>query len=214
MDDADRRATMVQRDIAGRGIQDARLIAAMAEVPREEFVPKAQRRHAYEDRALPIGHDQTISQPYVVAVMLQALALQPTDHLLEVGSGSGYAAAVASRMCARVTGIERVAALAAESMARLTALAYDNVSIVAGDGTVGWSDGAPYDAILVSAAGPKVPTALTEQLVDGGRLVIPVGASRWTQVLVRIERTGDQLRRTNLGGVAFVPLIGVSGWKP
>jgi len=203
---------MVERDILGRGITDERVVAAMAEVPREEFVPPGLARRAYEDRALGIGFDQTISQPYVVALMLQALALGPEETLLEVGSGSGYAAAVASLICRRVIGVELVRQLAEESAARLARLGYDNVTILEGDGSIGWAEAAPYDAILVSAAGPAVPEALTDQLDDGGRMVIPVGASRWTQVLVRVERHGGKLSRTSLGGVAFVPLLGASGW--
>jgi protein-L-isoaspartate(D-aspartate) O-methyltransferase len=204
---------MVQHDIVDRGVGDPNVAAAMRAVPREEFVLPGDRRRAYADRSLPIGHDQTISQPYVVAIMLAALDLQPDDRLLEIGSGSGYAVAVASLVCREVIGVERVRALADESAERLARLGYEHVSITSADGTTGWPDQAPYDAILVSAAGPDVPAALLDQLADGGRLVIPVGRSQWSQRLVRIVRSGDRFDETDLGGVAFVPLIGAEGWR-
>ncbi len=209
----EQRAEMVRSDIAGRAIADERVIEAMLAVPREAFVPATQVRHAYEDRPLPIGKGQTISQPYVVALMLEALRLTPTDSMLEVGSGSGYAAAVAGRIVQRVLGLERVPELAEASAQRLSRLGASNVEIIAGDGSCGWSRGAPYDAILVSAAAPAVPTELLDQLAEGGRLVIPVSRSRWSQQLQRITRHGDRVEVDDLGGVAFVPLIGASGWS-
>ncbi len=203
---------MVQHDIAERGVDDPNVAAAMRQVPREEFVLPGDRDRAYEDHALPIGHGQTISQPFVVALMLDALELRPEDRLLEIGSGSGYAAAIASLLCRDVVGIERVEALADESRSRLARLGYDRVTIRSADGTVGWPGGAPYDAILVSAGAPEVPRALLDQLGAGGRLVIPVGPTDRSQRLVRVVRAGDTFDRTDLGAVAFVPLIGEQGW--
>jgi len=208
----DRRAAMVQHDILDRGVSDPQVVAAMMRVPREEFVLPDDRRQAYADCALPIGHDQTISQPYVVALMLAALDLQPADRLLEIGSGSGYAVAIASLMCRAVIGLERVGSLADESADRLARLGYEHVSIVSADGTTGWPDQAPYDAILVSAGAPQVPTALLDELADGGRLVIPVGRSQWSQQLVRIVRSEGRFDKTDLGSVRFVPLIGSEAW--
>jgi protein-L-isoaspartate(D-aspartate) O-methyltransferase len=203
---------MVQHDIVERGVSDPNVAAAMRQVPREEFVLPGDRHRAYDDNALPIGRGQTISQPYVVALMLAALDLRPEDRLLEIGSGSGYAAAIASLICCEVIGLERVGPLADESADRLARLGYDRVTIRSVDGTIGWPDAAPYDAILVSAGAPEVPPSLLDQLAPGGRLVIPVGRTDRSQRLVRIVRTGTQFERTDLGGVAFVPLIGEEGW--
>jgi protein-L-isoaspartate(D-aspartate) O-methyltransferase len=203
---------MVRHDLAGRGLRDERVLAAMGEVPREEFVPVGAGGHAYEDRALPIGDRQTVSQPYVVAEMLESLALEPTDRLLEVGAGSGYAAAVAALLCARVVAVERLHRLAAEAADRLARLGYLNVMVVEGDGTLGWADEAPYDAILVSAGAPAVPPALVDQLAEGGRLVLPVGQGAGSQRLTRVRRSGSALEHDALGPVAFVPLIGEQGW--
>lgn len=208
---AARRHRMVRRDLADRGVRDERVLAAMGAVHREDFVPSGERRFAYDDRPLPIGEGQTISQPHVVALMLEALELAPGDRLLEVGSGSGYAAAVAGRLCATVVGIERIAVLAAAAAARLQRLGVVNVRIVEGDGTLGWPPGAPYDAILVSAAGPTVPHHLVDQLGEGGRLVIPVGRAG-AQRLVRVRRTPGGPVEDDLGLVAFVPLVGAEGW--
>lgn len=213
---ARRRTVMVRRDLAGRGIVDDRVLAAMAEVPREEFVPEGQRVFAYDDRPLPIGEGQTISQPHVVALMLEALQLRPDDRLLEIGAGSGYAAAVAAHLCARVVGVERIHSLAETAAARLRRLGVDNVQIVEADGTLGWPPDAPYDAVLVSAAGPGVPRHLEDQLAAGGRLVMPVGGSG-AQRLLRLRRSASgppdaPLSVEDLGFVAFVPLVGVEGW--
>jgi protein-L-isoaspartate(D-aspartate) O-methyltransferase len=207
---AERRAAMVRHDLARRGMRDGRVLAAMGEVPREEFVPAGAAAHAYEDRALPIGDRQTVSQPYVVAEMLESLSLGPADRLLEVGAGSGYAAAVASRLCARVVAVERLHRLAAEAAERVARLGYANVTVVEGDGTLGWVKEAPYDAILVSAGAPAVPPALVGQLAEGGRLVVPVGGGG--QRLIRVRRAGPALEEDDLGPVAFVPLIGAQGW--
>lgn len=204
---------MLVHDLEGRGISDRRVLAAMGEVPREEFVAWGERGQAYADRPLPIGHGQTISQPYIVALMLELAELRPDDRLLEVGAGCGYAAAVASRLCAEVVGIERVTALARDARARLVHLGYRNVVVLEGDGTVGWPPGAPFDAIVVSAGAPEVPEALVGQLADGGRLVVPAGTSPWGQQLLRLRRVGGQVEEEDLGGVSFVPLIGAQGWE-
>ena len=210
-----RRAEMVRRDLAERGICDPRLLEAMGSVPRQEFVPPAQRRSAYADRALPLGLGQTVSQPYVVAVTLQALRLAPGDHVLEVGAGSGYAAAVAARLVAGVVAVERIESLAAAARERLRSLGFDNVTVVWADGARGHPPGAPYDAIFLSAATPEVPEALFEQLAPGGRLVAPVGVAGRDQQLAlyehpeRGEPSADPAapRSTRLLPVAFVPLL-------
>ena len=207
------RAHMVDVHLVGRGIRDERVLAAMAEVPRERFVPSSARRHAYDDRPLPIGDGQTISQPYIVALMVQLLRLTPTDRLLEIGAGSGYAAAVAGRCCAEVIGVERLGALARRAATTLRDLGVGNVTIVEGDGTLGWPDGAPYDAVLVSAGAPDLPPSLLSELADGGRLVAPVGAHLGGQRLVRVRRHDDRLTKEDFGGVSFVPLIGEEGWR-
>ena len=207
------RLSMVETQLAARGVVDPRVLEAMRAVPREAFVPPAYAGRAYEDGPLPIGEGQTISQPYIVALMLEAAKLRPTERLLEVGSGSGYAAAVASRLCARVFAIERHAALADEAAARWTGLGYGTIAHRVGDGTRGWPEEAPFDAILVSAGGPSVPPALMDQLAIGGRLVIPVGG-RGQQTLLRVTRTGAKtFAQEDLGHVMFVPLVGEQGWR-
>lgn len=207
-----RRDSMVEHQIAGRGIDDERLLGALRQVPREHFVPERLREFAYEDSPLPIAAGQTISQPFIVAAMIDALELEPEDRVLEVGVGSGYAAAVMSRMCKAVYGVERHAELAESAAARCRELGYDNVHVRCGDGTLGWPEHAPFDAESVAAAGPDVPQPLLDQLAVGGRLVIPVGSQR-SQELVRIVRRGeDDYERQELGGVRFVPLIGSAGW--
>ena len=199
---------MVRRDIKGRGISDPRVLEAMAAVPREVFVAPEQSRRAYADGPLPIGQGQTISQPYVVAWMAEAAEVAEGDRVLEVGTGSGYAAAVLARVAERVYTVERHAALAKVAADRLRELGCDNVIVRHGDGSEGWSEHAPYDAILVTAAGPGVPGALREQLRTGGRLVMPVGGRWAVQRLVR-ERCGEagQFTREELGAVRFVPLV-------
>lgn len=209
---ARRRADMVEHDLRGRGIRDAAVLRAMGTVPRERFVPESLARSAYDDRALPIERGQTISQPYIVAAMAEAARVGPGDRVLEVGTGSGYGAAVLRELGAEVTTMERLASLADEATATLAGAGYDDVAVVVGDGTLGWPDGAPYDAIVVTAAGPAPPPALIDQLVDGGRLVMPVGMRDGAQELVRFTRHGDDHRRENLGGVRFVPLIGDQGF--
>ena len=204
---------MVERDIAGRGVLDARVLAAMRDVPREAFVPKGAREQAFDDRPLSIGAGQTISQPYIVALMVEALQLRGAEHVLEIGTGSGYAAAVLARLAAQVDTVERIAELASGATRRLTDLGIINVRVHCADGTLGWPDAAPYDAIVVAAGGPVVPPALRDQLAPGGRLVMPVGAGRGWQDLLRMTRVGpDEYRTESLCEVAFVPLVGAQGW--
>lgn len=208
-------ARMVERQLRGRGIRDERVLQAFREVPRDAFVPRALANRAYEDVPLPIGAGQTISQPYVVALMIEALRVRPSDRVLEVGAGSGYAAAILSRLAGEVEAMERHPALARAAARRLRLLGYENVRVRVGDGTLGLPQRAPFDAILVSAGGPEVPAALATQLAAGGRLVIPVGSS-WEQELLRITERADRgLVRESLGPVVFVPLIsGSAGTEP
>ncbi len=203
---------MLRRHLEERGISDRRVLEAMAAVPRERFVARECRGLAYDDGPLPIGEGQTISQPYVVALMAEAVELGGNDRVLEVGTGSGYAAAVLSRIACTVHSVERHAALAEAARDRLRTLGYANVRVRRGDGTLGWSEHAPYDAIVVSAGGRRVPGPLREQLADGGRLVMPVGWGWRGQSLVR-ERHGrpGTFTRERLGRVRFVPLIGEAG---
>lgn len=193
-------------DLQRRGITDDGVLAAFRAVPRERYVPEAMAGRAYEDRPLPIGHGATISQPYVVALMLELARLTPDARVLDVGTGSGYAAALASRLAAEVVSIERVPELADAARSTLDELGVD-VEVVVGDGHDGWPARAPYDAILVAAAATEVPEALAEQLADDGRLVLPVGPPGGVQELVVVHRSGDRLRRRDLGGVRFVPLV-------
>jgi len=208
-----RREIMIERDLKGRGIYDPQILAAMREVPREEFVPADLIEHAYEDHPLPIDEGQTISQPYMVAYMAESLELSPTDRVLEIGTGSGYSAAVLSRLVAEVYTVEHFNALAESAGERLQRLRFDNVRIFVGDGTLGWPELAPYDAIVVTAGAPRVPEPLLEQLVIGGRLVVPVGPNRFVQTLIRVHRAkAGEYRQENLMAVQFVPLIGAAGW--
>jgi protein-L-isoaspartate(D-aspartate) O-methyltransferase len=204
------RAALVERQLIDRGVKDPAILAAFGAVPRERFVPPDRRGWAYLDEAVPIGEGQTISQPYVVALMLLALRLRPTDRALEVGAGSGYAAALLGRLVASVVAVERLAPLAERAQSTLAELGVANVEVVVGDGSVGWPPGAPYDAVLVSAAGPTVPAELVAQLSPGGRLVMPVGGDPESQHLVRVTPDGTV---EDLGGVRFVPLIGEAGWS-
>ncbi|RMH42297.1 MAG: protein-L-isoaspartate(D-aspartate) O-methyltransferase [Deltaproteobacteria bacterium] len=196
--------------LAARGVDDARVLNAMRAVPRHLFVPAALRAHAYDDRPLPIGAGQTISQPLVVALTAQLCALGPDDVALEVGAGSGYQAAVLAQLCRRVYALEIRPELAARARTNLLAAGVDNVVVGAGDGGHGWPEHAPYDAIAVAAAARTVPPPLVDQLADGGRLVIPLGAPDLQQ-LVRIVRRGDELERTEHGPVRFVAFVGDFG---
>jgi protein-L-isoaspartate(D-aspartate) O-methyltransferase len=207
------RDRMVEQQIEERGVRDAAVLSAMRKVPRDRFVPERLAARAYDDRPLPIGEGQTISQPYIVAMMTEALRLRQDDRVLEIGTGSGYAAAVLAVIAAEVYTIERLAGLAESARRRLAELGYANVHVRHGDGSLGWPEHAPYDAIVVTASGPNVPPALLEQLAIGGRLVIPIGPDMDEQRLVRIERSGaDCYEREILESVAFVPLIGAQGW--
>jgi protein-L-isoaspartate(D-aspartate) O-methyltransferase len=209
------RSHMVEAHIAGRGITDLRVLDAFRQVRREGFVPPELAEFAYEDTPLPIGEKQTISQPYIVAVTLQALGLKGDERVLEVGTGSGYAAALLGRIAKEVYTIERVATLADSARERLARLGFANVHVVQGDGSLGLPETAPYDAIAVAAGGPTPPPALLAQLALGGRLVMPVGDTEDSQVLVRITRTGETAyRKERLANVHFVPLIGEQGWSP
>ncbi|HEU5017260.1 MAG TPA: protein-L-isoaspartate(D-aspartate) O-methyltransferase [Pseudolabrys sp.] len=207
------RDRMVKVQIAGRGVRDALVLDAMRRVPREEFVGAGYEEFAYEDGPLPIGEGQTISQPYVVAFMIESAEVKPGENVLEVGAGSGYAAAVMSQIADRVHAIERHPSLVASARERFRKLGYDNVDVRIGDGTHGWPEAAPFDAILVAAGGPIVPRALKDQLATGGRLVIPVGEQERQQTLLKITRKNDKdYEEEDLGAVVFVPLIGEYGW--
>jgi len=194
--------------LARAGIHDSAVLDAVREVQREAFLPPELQEFAYQDTPLPIGEEQTISQPLVVALMAQAARLEPGDNVLEVGTGSGYAAAVFSRVARDVYTIERLPGLGDMAEARLAEMGYDNVHVRVGDGTLGWPEAAPFDAILVAAGGPDPPPSLMEQLAEGGRLIIPVGDTPREQRLVSVERRGDDFVRTDLGAVRFVPLVG------
>ncbi|HEU4578206.1 MAG TPA: protein-L-isoaspartate(D-aspartate) O-methyltransferase [Polyangiaceae bacterium] len=211
--EADRRA-MVDDQLLRRGISDQRVLEAFLHVPRQEFVEAGLREFAHRDTPLSIGNGQTISQPYVVALTAQALALTGSERVLEVGAGSGYAAAILSRLAREVYTVERHEGLAATAAERLERLGYANVKVLVGDGTLGWPEHAPFDAIAVAAAAPEVPRALLEQLAPGGRLLIPVGSSSSRQVLLRITREGDEFREEPILDVRFVPLIGEQGFAP
>jgi len=206
------RAEMVDLHLARRGITDPRLLQAFRDVPREEYVPQRLAEFAYEDSPLPIAEGQTISQPYIVAAMVDALMLRGGERVLEVGTGSGYAAAILARMAREVITIERHASLADEARARLARLGVTNVTVLCGDGTLGAPEHAPFDAIVAAAGGPHVPDALVAQLAPGGRLVMPVGSTLEEQQLVRVTREDGELRTESLGEVRFVPLVGEQGW--
>jgi protein-L-isoaspartate(D-aspartate) O-methyltransferase len=207
------REDMVERNIVARGVRDELVLDAMGKVPRELFLPKNLREFAYEDSPLPIAGEQTISQPYIVAFMAEALMLKGGEKVLEIGAGSGYAAAVLSEIAAQVYTVERLGQLADKAAATLADLGYDNVHVLHGDGTRGWTEHAPYDAIVVAAGGPQVPESLKEQLKIGGRLVIPVGTDQRSQELVRVTRiSANEYRSEDIADVRFVPLIGEEGW--
>lgn len=206
------RRAMVEHQLVGRGIRDRRVLEAFLAVPRERFVPADALSHAYDDGPLPIGDGQTISQPYVVAAMTEALGLAGHERVLEVGAGSGYAAAILAHVAREVVTLERHPSLAEGARARLAALGLGNVSVRTGDGTLGAPDRAPFDAIIVAAGGPSVPPTLLSQLAEGGRLVMPVGATLEEQELVRVTRRGGRFSEERLGEVRFVPLVGEEGW--
>lgn len=204
------RHRMIEADLRGRGISDPRVLMAMAEVSREEFVPEALREEAYDDRALPIGCHQTISQPFTVAFMLESLGLRNGDTVLEVGTGSGYAAAVMSQLVTTVHTVERIPELAQAAQRRLQRLGYRNVHVHVGDGSVGLPEHGPFDAIVVTAAAEVLPPPFAKQLADGGRMVLPLGDA-YSQSLYRFTKDGERLVSEDLGGFIFVPLIGRYG---
>ena len=207
------RDRMVAGQIAVRGVEDPLVLDAMRAAPREDFVPADLAEYAYKDGPLPIGHGQTISQPYIVAVMTAAARVRPGDRVLETGTGSGYGAAILSEIAGEVYTVERIESLADSARDRLAALGFDNVHVRCGDGTLGWAEHAPYDAIIVTAGGPTVPRALLDQLKQGGRLVMPLGSEPRAQRLIRCTRTGrDTYTQDDLECVTFVPLIGEQGW--
>jgi|GEM_PF-328238 len=207
------RERMVERQIVRRGIGDSRVLAAMRRVPREAFVPDYLRDLAYEDRPLPIGNEQTISQPAIVATMIEAADLSPSDVVLDVGTGSGYAAAVAAALAAHVHSIERHAQLVATAREIFARLDIRNVTVYLGDGTAGLAEHAPYDAIIAAAGGPHIPDIWRKQLAVGGRIVMPVGRDRHYQRLIKLVRCGeDDYQSCSLGEVSFVPLVGEDAW--
>jgi protein-L-isoaspartate(D-aspartate) O-methyltransferase len=206
------RKRMVEEQIAARGVLDPHLLVVMGSVPRHLFVPADDLAWAYADGPLPIGQGQTISQPYIVALMTELLQVEPTDRILEVGTGSGYQAAVLGQMALEVHTVEVIPELATQAARTLADLACNNVHVYAGDGSLGWPEAAPYDGILVAAAAPSAPQPLLDQLADGGRLVIPVG-SRGFQQLEVWRRSGQEFKRQVNLAVAFVPLRGEYGWK-
>ena len=208
------RDAMVERQIESRRIDDPNIIGAFRTVPRELFVSPEYAELAYGDHPLPIEAGQTISQPYIVALMIEAAGIKPGDKVLEVGGGSGYAAAVIGQIAGTVISVERQHDLVALARGRLSSLGYDNVRVVEGDGTRGCAEEAPFDAILAAASGSHVPQSLIDQLGDGGRLVMPVGDPGWVQKLVKVTKAPDgKLVTEDLGGVRFVPLIGDEGWE-
>lgn len=210
---ADREA-MVDTQLVPRGINDEAVLDSMLSVPRHRFVPDHLQDRAYEDSALPIKENQTISQPYIVALMTQALEPTTTDRVLEIGTGSGYAAAILSQIVAEVYTIERYEALGCKAETKFEELGYDNINVKIGDGTKGWPEKADFNGVLVSAGAPVVPESLAEQLVIGGRLVIPVGNKAGVQDLVRVKKKDeDEFVREQLGKVRFVPLVGEEGWR-
>ncbi len=206
------RERMVSEQIIARGITDARVLAAMREVPRHLFVQEALARQAYMDNPLPIGEGQTISQPYMVALMSETLRVEQGMRVLEIGTGSGYQAAVLARLGAEVYTVERIPKLCDAARERLLSMGYYSIHVKLDDGTLGWPTLAPFDRILITAGGPEVPPPLVDQLAEGGRMVLPVGATRKTQSLVLIEKVNGQAQRTDLCGVQFVDLVGAHGW--
>jgi protein-L-isoaspartate(D-aspartate) O-methyltransferase len=211
----DARQSMVTTQLERRGIRSVNVLDAMRRVPRETFVAVESRLHAYEDRPLSIGAGQTISQPYIVAFMIEALQLKGGDKVLEIGGGSGYAAAVLASIAEHVYTVERIPELAELARSNLAAAGIRNVSVRSADGTQGWPEEAPFDAILVSAGAPEIPRPLLDQMAIGARMIVPVGDDPTAQDLLRVVRTGpQQYEREWLTGVRFVPLIGEAGWKP
>jgi protein-L-isoaspartate(D-aspartate) O-methyltransferase len=203
---------MVTEQLVKRGIKDPRVLAAMRKVPRHLFVDEALAARAYGDYPLPIGEKQTISQPYMVALMTEALAPGPKDRILEIGTGSGYQTAILAELCSKVFSMERIRVIAEKAEKTLKDLGYSNFLIRVGDGSKGWKEEAPFEGILVTAGAPSIPKVLEQQLTDGGSLIIPVG-DEFSQSLIKIVRDGDEFRHLDLTGCVFVKLIGNHGWK-
>ena len=206
------RSRMVDEQIAGRGVKDERVLAVMRKIPRHEFLPEGIRGMAYNDSALPIGEGQTMSQPYMVALMTEFLGLKGTERVLEIGTGSGYQAAVLAELCQKVYSVERIKTVADKARATLDRLGYKSVAIKVYDGTYGWKEMAPFDAIIVTAGSPDIPAPLVEQLKEGGRMVIPVG-DRYGQQLITVVKTSEGTITERSIPCVFVPLIGNHGWK-
>jgi protein-L-isoaspartate(D-aspartate) O-methyltransferase len=209
-----RRQAMVERDLKGRGISDQRLLAAMGRIPRHRYVTEELQAQAYADHPLPIAEGQTISQPYVVALMTEALRLQPSDRVLEIGTGSGYQAAVLAELVREVFTIEIRKPLAETAEQRLQQLGYRNVRVSYGDGYYGWEEAAPFDAIIITAAANHIPPPLLKQLKDGGRLILPLGSTVFSQTLTLLTKSGERFQTEQLGAVAFVPMTGALRNRP
>ena len=206
------RERMVKNQLMARGIRDERVLQAMGKIPRHLFMQEALAGEAYNDHPVPIGEKQTISQPYIVALMTEALELKGSENTLEIGTGSGYQTAILAELSSRVYTIERIKSLLVKARKLLAKMSYNNILFKAFDGTLGWKEYAPFDAIMVTAGAPNVPEPLKEQLADNGRIIIPVG-DRYTQELIKITRKGENFEQEGLGGCRFVNLIGVHGWK-
>jgi protein-L-isoaspartate(D-aspartate) O-methyltransferase len=206
------RERMVKNQLVPRGIKDKGVLSAMGKVPRHSFIEEALFGEAYNDHPLPIGHKQTISQPYIVALMTEALELTGNEKTLEIGTGSGYQTAVLAELSEKVYTIERIRPLMEKARRTLAELGYSNILFKAFDGTLGWKEFEPYDAVMVTAGAPKIPQPLLDQLAEGGRLIVPVG-DKYSQELIKVQRVKDRFRETNMGGCRFVDLIGVHGWK-
>jgi len=209
----DPRQIMVDQQLAARGIHDARVLEAMGWIPRERFMPEEAAEHAYDDAAAPIGHGQTISQPYIVALMTQALEIAPTHRVLEVGTGSGYQAAVLAHLAKTIYTVERIKPLLDLAFEHILALHLRNVRFKFADGSIGWCEEAPFDRIMVTAAAPDVPQELIDQLAEDGQLIAPIGSREDQQLVKVIRRPHGNIERVHLGGCRFVPLIGQRGWN-
>jgi len=203
---------MVKNQLASRGIADEGVLQAMGKTPRHLFISEALAGEAYNDHPVPIGEKQTISQPYIVALMTEALELQGKENTLEIGTGSGYQTAILAELSSRVYTIERIKSLLVDARKLLAQLGYSNILFKAFDGTLGWKEYAPFDAIMITAGAPSLPEPLIDQLADNGRMVIPVG-DRYTQELIKVTKKGENLEQESLGGCRFVNLIGIHGWK-
>jgi len=212
MDCAVLRRRMVEEQLAPRGIEDARVLGVFSKVERHRFVPEDFQGSAYADYPIPIGEGQTISQPFIVALMTQCLGVSPQDRILEVGTGSGYQAAILAELAKEVYTIERIASLAKRAEVKLSDLGYQNIKIKVDDGTLGWKENAPFNKIIITAASPRIPLPLTEQLAENGRLILPLGES-FSQVLTLVEKRGNRIESQKICGCVFVPLVGKYGWK-